>query len=238
MIRKYLLGVKALAVAAVFVACSNGSSENSVANATEPFFADSSPSKSGANLKDSRDGQTYKTVTIGSQIWMAENLNYETANSSCFNSDPRNCEIYGRLYSWAAAVGKKEENCGYGATCELTGPVKGVCPSGWHLPTKTEFEILLSAVGDWYMAAPELKYTDGWNHNGNGTNTYGFAALPAGYRYVNGHFLDLGNMAMFWTSVEESSYWAYCMSVHFSDSHVTLASESKSDGFSVRCVKD
>ena len=111
-------------------------------------------------LTDSRDGQTYRTVKIGDQVWMAENLNYaytgvpfdyngDTSDSTswCFENDPANCAKYGRLYTWAAAVGRDEDECGYEHTCGLgSGDIRGACPKGWHLPSQAEWEALIVAV--------------------------------------------------------------------------------------------
>ena len=157
-------------------------------------------------LTDSRDGQTYKTVTIGTQTWMAENLNYAyigipyryraylddsyvtfryDSTSRCYDSDPANCAKYGRLYTWSAAmdrVGSWSANgkeCGLGKKCTPTYPVRGVCPEDWHLPTQTEWDTLFNAVGGQSTAAKVLKSTSGWNIY-NGTDDYGFSALPAG----------------------------------------------------------
>lgn len=81
-----------------------------------------------SSMKDPRDGQTYKTVKIGKQVWMAENMNYDIKHSYCYDDDPKNCQKYGRLYTWEAAL--------------------NACPSGWHLPTKEEFKTLLANVGE------------------------------------------------------------------------------------------
>ena len=246
MIHKYIFGGLMLAFAGFLSACSNASSENHNPIVHEEDFSinDFKPPKASAysaeenTLTDSRDGKIYKTVKIGNQLWMAENLNYVTANSNCYNRDTINCSIYGRLYPWATAMGKTEEECGYGATCGLTGKIQGICPSGWHIPTKYDFDFLFYAIGDWTIAGPLLKHTFGWNNDGNGMNTFGFSALPAGYRYVNGHFLDQGNIAFFWSSEEDGSYWAGGMSLHYIYNYASISNEAKSDGFSVRCLKD
>lgn len=183
-------------------------------------------------FSDSRDGQTYKTVTIGTQTWMAQNLNYETANSYCHNDSVEYCSKYGRHYTWAAA--------------------KKACPSGWHLPAKAEFETLLSAVGGDSVAMAKLKSTSGWIWNndvgkiGNGTDDYSFSALPAGgrtsFRYNNGAYFNEGRNAFFWSSSEYSdgkdSDCAYYMSLWYGDGIAYLGYYGKDNFFSVRCVKD
>ena len=145
-------------------------------------------------LVDSRDGQTYKTVTIGTQTWMVQNLNYaytdvpykrggftSDSTSWCYNDDASNCSKYGRLYTWAAAmdsVGTLSTNgkgCGYGTTCSPTYPVRGICPEGWHLPTKAEFETLFTAVGGQSTASKVLKSTSGWRWN----NSSAMARMPS-----------------------------------------------------------
>ena len=175
------------------------------------------------NMTDSRDGQSYKTVSIGSQTWMAQNLNYETANSNCYNDSTKYCEEYGRLYTWAAAT--------------------SACPNGWHLPTKAEFDTLFSAVGGYCNAGAKLKSINGWNDyngkSGNGTDDYSFSALPAGCKeYYVGNYK--GIYANFWSSTEFDSGNAYFMYLQNSNNNSVTSSMfmEKYYGFSVRCVKD
>ena len=206
-------------------------------------------------LTDLRNGQTYKTVTIGTQTWMADNLNYETENSYCYNDDPSNCSKYGRLYTWAAAMDSvgtwsiNGKGCGYTNTCSPTYPVRGVCPEGWHLPSTTEFETLFTAVGGvqdedyayrWNGAGTVLKSTSGWNEYEGITNedSFGFSALPAGYRGLNGIYYYEGSQAYFWSSSEDGSDYAYNMLLDYYGDNVRLLNTSKSLGFSVRCLKD
>ena len=199
------------------------------------------------SITDSRDGQSYKTVTIGTQTWMAQNLNYETANSYCYSDTPSNCTKYGRLYTWAAAMDSagtwsaNGKGCGYGKTCSPTYPVRGVCPTGWHLPTQTEWKTLFTAVGGFGTAGTKLKSTSGWNSSGNGTDDYSFSALPAGYRGSNGDYAIEGSRANFWSSTEVNSYYAYdAYGIYLYDNsdYAYLYSNDKDYGFSVRCVKD
>ncbi|WP_290723341.1 fibrobacter succinogenes major paralogous domain-containing protein, partial [Fibrobacter sp. UBA2449] len=212
-------------------------------------------------LTDSRDGQTYKTVTIGTQTWMAENLNYaytgvpysysgytSDSTSWCYNDDPSNCAKYGRLYAWAAAmdsVGTWTTNgkgCGYGSECSPTGTIRGICPEGWHLPDTTEWNTLFTAVGGSFTAGTALKSTSGWNEDegesGNGTDSFGFSALPAGYRYNGGYYDNEGYDAYFWSSTEYNSNYAYYMRLYYNYDVAYLGINSKDGGHSVRCVKD
>ena len=190
-------------------------------------------------MTDSRDGQTYKTVTIDSQTWMAENLNFATDSSFCYNDSAEYCEKYGRLYRWAAAVGESERECGYVNTCALpSGSIQGVCPSGWHLPGKAEWETLFNAVGGQSTAGKVLKSTSGWNSNGNGTDAFGFSVLSVVLRDRDGNFDGEGDDAHFWSSTESSSFLAYRVALDCYGDNAYLGHNFKYYGFSVRCVKD
>ena len=211
----------------------SNSSETSVSSSSVPEgYVDPSTVVTG-EMTDARDGQTYKTVTIGTQTWMAQNLNYETANSVCYNDEASNCTKYGRLYTWAAAmdsVGTWSANgkgCGYEKECLPTYPVRGVCPDGWHLPTSTEFGVLEQAVGGQSTAGKMLKSTSGWYNSGNGTDAYSFAALPV-----------FGEMAIFWSSTEYDSRDAIRMDLLSQYDEIILTQYSRNSGYSVRCVKD
>ncbi|PJJ40176.1 fibrobacter succinogenes major paralogous domain-containing protein [Hallerella succinigenes] len=210
-------------------------------------------------MTDSRDGQIYKTVTIGTQTWMAENLNYaytgvpynyrgytSDSTSWCYEDAPANCTKYGRLYTWAAAmdsVGEWSTNgrgCGYGSTCSPTLPVRGVCPKGWHLPRRSEWEALFTTVGGSSTAGKKLKSLTGWYNSSNGTDAYSFAALPAGLRDGYGHYEDEGYYAFFWSSTERNGYFAYSMALYYVNDNAFLYTYDydNSNGFSVRCVED
>ena len=214
-------------------------------------------------FKDSRDGQTYITTTIGTQTWMAENLNFETENSYCYDNNPANCSIYGRLYTWSAAMDStgmwttSGKGCGYNSDCSPTYPVRGVCPQGWHLPSKSEWETMIDAVGGRNNAGPKLKSTSNWQDRGNGTDDdysfddyYGFSALPAGWRYIEswyheGKYSERDYYTCFWSSTEYHSFAAYYMllsnffeAVSIDEVTNMTSSKTKDYGFSVRCVKD
>ena len=212
-------------------------------------------------MKDERDGQIYKTVKIGSQIWMAENLNYaytavpykyiykdssyiSDSTSWCYKDSAEYCAKYGRLYTWAAAMDSagtwttNGKGCGYTTECSLTYPVRGVCPEGWHLPTTAEFEKLFNAVGGELTVGKMLKSTSDWWSRYNGTDAFAFSALTAGHRNLHGRFNDEGFDASFWSSTENESNYAYKMELVFNSNEAYLLNDSKNNGFSVRCVKD
>lgn len=180
---------------------------------------------------DSRDNHIYSSVIIGDQKWMAENLSYQTSSSVCYKNDDDNCDIYGRLYSFANAVNKAEETCGKGHSCSLGYTVQGICPSGWHLPSSDEWNTLFNNVGGKSVAAKMLKSTS-WN----GTNYFQFSALPGGI-YSSSSFSGLSSQAFFWTSTQSDSDNAY--RVYFnSDSDAGNAAKTKDNKNSIRCIKD
>jgi uncharacterized protein (TIGR02145 family) len=217
----------------------SSSSSSSSSTKSSSSDADSEYNAEAKTLKDSRDGQTYKTVQIGSRTWMAQNLNYKSANSYCYNDNANNCTKYGRLYTWAAAVGKSEEVCDFGHSCSLpSGNIQGVCPSGWHLPSDTEWDTLFMMVGGLSFAGSKLKSTSGWDSDGNGTDAFGFSALPAGDRNNNGNFDDEGIYANFWSSTEHDSNIAYNLHLAYIADGAYMYGSDKYNGYSVRCVKD
>ena len=193
---------------------------------------------------DSRDNQIYKTVKIGSQTWMAENLNYNIENSYCYNDSSKYCAVYGCLYTWAAAmdsIGSWSTNgkgCGYSNNCSPTYPVRGVCPSGWHLPTMAEFQMLIAAVGGESAAGKALRSTSGW-FNSNGSDDYFFTALPGGYMVVDSYKYE-SMIAYFWSSTEMGKFSAYRMALYGGKSYAALEDAVRKDDIwiSVRCVKD
>jgi len=195
------------------------------------------------NFIDPRDGQAYETVIIGNQTWMAENLNYKTGNSWCYNNDPANCETYGSLYDWETIMN--------GETSSNTVPsgVQGICPQGWHLPSDDEWKQLEMQLGMSQSEADDsgfrgtdegkkMKSTSGWGGNGNGTNSNGFSALPGSYRHTAGGFYNLGYYGNWWSATEFSSVDAWSRILYFSNNDVERADINKASGYSVRCLRD
>jgi len=171
---------------------------------------------------DSRDGKKYRTTVIGKQTWMAENLNYNASGSKCYDNNPANCSKYGRLYDWNTA--------------------REVCPSGWHLPSDVEWTTLTDFIGGAPTAGTKLKATNGWNNysgsSGNGTDDYGFSALPGGFGNSVGSFYDAGYSGYWWSASEVNSYYAYDRFMDYDYGFVFYNDGGKSRLFSVRCVKD
>ena len=167
------------------------------------------------SVKDSRDGQVYKTVTIGSQTWMAENLNYKTDESYCHGDD---CLKFGRLYSWKSAM--------------------DACPDGWNLPTDGDWIALLNKVGGQAAGGKLLKATKDWLNLGNGTDDFGFSAIPAGVRFDNGKYSADGAYAFFWSSTENRAENAYSMNLSYFNDRSDLNEADKKNGFSVRCIRE
>jgi uncharacterized protein (TIGR02145 family) len=172
---------------------------------------------------DSRDGKIYKTVKIGTQIWMAENLTFKV-DSGCwaYNNDESNVPKYGRLYTYEVA--------------------KNVCPAGWHLPSKDEWITLSNYLGGIKIAGGKMKATSEWeNPNTGATNESGFNALPAGYYiHFDGSFHGIGINASFWSNEQSESEedGAFGISLKNDAGSVGGYVTYKAMGYSVRCIKD
>lgn len=171
---------------------------------------------------DSRDKKTYKTVKIGTQTWMAENLAYK-ATSGCYayENNESNAKIYGYLYNWETA--------------------NKVCPSGWHLPSKDDWSALLTYLGGELIAGDKLKEagTNHWQKPVSvATNETGFTAIPGGYRNEKGEFYVFGYNCWWWCSTEEDTERANQVLIYGHTKDVTISYINKNNGFSVRCVKD
>jgi uncharacterized protein (TIGR02145 family) len=169
------------------------------------------------SMADERDGKEYKTVKIGEQVWMAENLNFNAEGSKCYENEPENCEKYGRLYNWITAI--------------------EACPQSWHLPSDAEWSELMKSVGGEEMAGKHLKAKSGWSEGGNGKDTYGFAALPGGARNGVGSYLNVGSGGYWWSTREEYYYLrAYFRHMYYNIENVRRDNDGKVLLFSVRCV--
>ncbi len=210
------------------------------------------------SLEDERDGRVYRTVRIGDQVWMAENLNYADSvltlnlkgNTWCYDDNPEKCEVMGRHYTWTAAM---DINKVYQQKIVPAGMIKevhrGICPEGWHIPNNDEWNAMGSESGGY--AAQQAMGIVGWN---SATNASGFAALPAGY--CDDHSFSFssdkgsigycelkyaGSRALFWSATEGGANGAYYWVMAAGDAYLTgynFIVSYKRYGFSVRCLQD
>ena len=194
----------------------------------------------GSTLIDPRDGQMYNTVTINGQRWMAENLNigglidmWQTPSNNgviekyCFDDIESNCDTYGGLYKW-------NEMMEYSTTPES----QGICPSGWHIPSIEEWQILVDFAGGIWEAGDNLKSTFGWYLEGNGTDDYGFRGLPAGGFNIYLQYDQLPYSGIFWTSTELDSDMAWYRMLVYYGNQVYQYEHLKEYAFSVRCIEN
>ena len=189
---------------------------------------------------------TFKTVTIGAQVWMAENLNVDTfANGeaipeaktkaewdaaykntapawSYYNNDPANGPKYGRLYNWYA----------------VNDP-RGLAPAGWHVPTDQEWTALTSFLGGENTAAPKMKSAAGWKGTGSGSNSSGFNGLPGGERlYEDAAFYSVGEIGFWWSATKNDQWNAWYRALHYMYTLAGRDNGGMNTGFSVRLLKD
>jgi uncharacterized protein (TIGR02145 family) len=235
-----------------FVPSSNSAPSNSSSSSVPlppPQSSSSSLIQSGIihGTPVTYQGETYQTVVIGSQTWMARNLNYDVSGSKCYNDSPSNCDTYGRLYDWATAMALPD--CGYGTSCgsQIGANHRGICPSGWHIPSNADWDKLVRYVDgssgtsspyDSPTAGRYLKSTSGWNSNGNGTDEFGFAALPGGNGSSDGNFGNVGSNGNWWSATEYIAYNAYIRYMGYDYEDVLYYDNSKDNLFSVRCLQD
>lgn len=202
----------------------------------------------GATLTDSRNGKVYKTVKIGTQTWMAENLNYipSTGYSWCYADKSENCTTYGRLYDWIAMMALPTPCNRTDCSSQIQIKHQGICPTGWHIPTDTEWKTLEIFVG---MTQTDADATE-WRGNigsklkssaplsNNGTDDFGFSVLSVGYKGIIGSFFDFDSTAGFWSASQSGEYGAWNRALHKGKEKMNRSSLSKDFGFSVRCLQD
>lgn len=208
------------------------------------------------SFTDPRDGNVYKYVTIGKQVWMTNNLRYlpkvakpdEGSNSEAYYyvngyygtsvdtaKATSNYETFGVLYNWPAAM------AGSGSSTDNPSRVQGVCPQGWHLPSENEWLELTEHLGGLLIAGGKLKEkgTKHWKiPNTDATNETDFTALPGGYRSNNGTFGGVGSTAYWWTTTETSKTGALSRNIEYNSGGIFKVGSTKDWGWSVRCLKD
>ncbi|MGF1557162.1 FISUMP domain-containing protein [Paucihalobacter sp.] len=206
------------------------------------------------SFTDARDGNVYQTVTIGDQVWMAENLRflpdvvglvavsstipyyyvygYNGTDVSAAKATA-NYNTYGVLYNWPAAMG--------GSISSASNPsgVSGVCPAGWHLPSDAEWIELVNFLGDVNLAGGKLKSQTLWvNPNTGASNESGFSGFPGGFKSLGGPFLNLGQNGYWWSSTEGGENFSWYRSLEYDSPAAPRLTINKGSGFCMRCVKD
>ena len=217
------------------------------------------PNVSYGLMQDMRDKQYYKTVKIGDQVWMAENLNYNSGDissdnswSGCYGNSADSCAKYGRLYSWDVAMNKA--SCAYGLSCTPSGTVRGICPEGWHLPSLNEIITLVNpfassieeysdeGTGRYYDAGYPLKSQMGWKKGSFGysesSNETGFTALPGGGFNGAREYAYVGEFAYFWSASEKEQNSAYDLEFDNDFETAYVSALTKSHIASDRCIQN
>jgi len=212
--------------------------QNEITTILDTSSTSSAVTGDSGHFTDSRDGQSYKYVKIGTQTWMAQNLNYKVDSSWCYGGVASNCSTYGRLYRWSSAMALSShyDSSTWGGTL----PHQGICPSGWHVPSDAEWNSLIQYVG-FAAAETELKANSAlWRANTNtGTDVYGFSVLPAGIRFDVGTFNSLGYDACFWSSSEYAASNAWNRDFDYDYyGYVDRNYYDKFYGFSLRCAQN
>jgi uncharacterized protein (TIGR02145 family) len=195
------------------------------------------------------DNNTYKTVPIGTQQWMAENLKVTKYNDGTeipnitddtqwsnlrsgawayYNNAEANNAKYGKLYNWYAVSKTSNGN-------------KNVCPTGWHVPTDAEWAVLTDYLGGGSVAGGKMKEvgTTSWHRpNTHATNISLFTSLPGGYRFNDGNYYGIGYYGYWWSSTEDLTNAAWYRSMTTNDGDAGRNGSNKAEGFSVRCLRD
>lgn len=214
------------------------------------------PEKEYGELIDERDGQVYKTIKINDRVWMAENLKYDDVRyeTHCVGDSANvldhadSCVMYGRLYTWAAAIDSvtlandpdNPKTCGYGVTCGIDG-VRGICPTGWHLPTYAEWYLLIYYVGgeDPNTASKMLRAKDAWEKDNGNEDVYGFSAVPAGLWHPGREIVQFPKFeSALWSSTDADNNLAYSVEIRYDDDRAYKLDNVKRLGMAVRCVQD
>jgi len=270
--------VAVLGLALTFASCFDNDDDDDLGGSSSSSVGNSSSSVTGGGGSFStsdclsglyngypdkgNDIANYKTIQIGDQIWMAENLNYNVKGRSycyleCMNLESydhayadiiaNNCAKYGRLYDWSTAMAFSTDFCN-SSLCDSKVETKhqGICPSGWHIPSVEDWEILIDLVsnsGSLNQRGIKLKATSGWNNygdeSGNGTDDYDFSALPGGVRaYSSTPYNGVGERGYWWSSSESGKDHAQRMSIDNSPYAALDYVGTKKIYNSVRCIKD
>jgi len=199
-------------------------------------------------------GEIYETTIIGNQKWLKRNLNYKpkTGKSWCYDNKPNNCAKYGRLYDWVAAMNLptkcNEISSVDDSDCKVNSPHQGICPEGYYIPDKTDWDSLINYIGGRNFGY-KLRAKNGWKSNYNSADKFGFAALPSGsYKKI---FNDNGNFSITinyeFHGISEEVLWmvanehgkraAYARNIFYVYDMIGDRTISKEEGVSIRCLQ-
>jgi len=244
-----------LVIIATLIACSNDatgtiSNNNPISDSLDSDVLVYDNKKIIDGLLDTRDQQTYDIAYIGSQVWMAENLNYESDSGSfCYDDDETYCNLYGRLYSWDVAMTTKNTNSTFPEN-------KGVCPDHWHIPSETEWRTLIEYIANdagltisdedhWREMGNELRATsEDWkeiseNERHQPKDSYGFSAQPGGIRIGKENYADKNSLGYWWSSSETGAEIAAGTTIgSLSGLSKSTLYSNKKYGKSIRCIQN
>ena len=224
---------------------SSASVESSSSVAPPPDLCENAPEEM---LCDKRDGKLYRLAHIGSQTWMGQNLDYAADGSFCYENKHENCKVFGRLYTWVAAMGLDKSYATSSAAGVIAKEHRGACPEGFHMPKDADFNALLIYTknnnrypkensGTYLKMAFSWKYSEDWP---TGTDRFGFGAMASGFRNAQGVFRELGHDADYWVAEESNnpSHAPYWNLYYDNDEFLGDYSKKKTYAYSVRCLKD
>jgi uncharacterized protein (TIGR02145 family) len=194
------------------------------------------------HFMDGRDGRVYRTRKIGDDEWMAQNLHALADSSWEYGNNPDSASKYGRLYSWTAAMGLGDSCSTRSCSTLVTTKHKGICPTGWHVPTSLEWNRLIDTMGGVQNAGAAAKTLQGWwpygGISGNGSDEFGFGSKPSGRRTVNASSSLAGMMTFYLSAQEFDATQAWSRRTHFQLPFFETIAASKLEALSVRCAKD
>lgn len=220
----------------LLVASGCGGSAESAGEGADAATGGTGPSETAeGSFTDGRDARSYRWVRIGSQTWMAENLDYTDGTlGTCYDDLPESCATDGRLYTWAEAM--------QGAASSELVPsgVPGICPAGWHLPSREEWSLLLDFVeaDGAEGSAIALRAATGWEGEPGGTDAYGFAVPAAGRGLSSGGYMNRGTDAWLWSTTAASDTISGVANFDLPFSNVVLDLVANTAFVSVRCVQN
>lgn len=188
-------------------------------------------------LTDARDGQSYRTVRIGTQNWMAENLNYQVDSSWWYENSTDSGKKYGRLYQWSSAMNLDDSCSRVSCAVQVLSKHRGACPEGWHIPSDSEWTILQRTVDpDLTDEGRRLKASGSWDNVGNGSDSLGFRGLPGGWRYA-GKFEVSVSSGKWWSATDFNAAYVWMRTLTSSSERVNSNGLVRNAGLSIRCLQ-